>query len=254
VESVDGRDDREARALTWARGVSTLGAPMICRSCHQDAPSFIRGARAYCTACGAPMPLVSVRTAVNVAGQPSKIGGGIAGVLGWLVLTLGALAALIVGGLAQAIFAASAGLWLGGIVGFFTLLVALPLILGGRRLRRSGEETAVMAQHQALLSLAAQRGGVLLARDAARGLAVSEEEADALLTDLVKRSDGRVTLEVDDNGALSYVFTDLVAAPGPRVRVSAQPWRVPAQAPRIIDAELIDEVEEERARPRHMVR
>jgi hypothetical protein len=199
------------------------------------------------------MPIFSVPTAVNVAGQPAKIGGGIAGVLGWVVLTCGALAALVVGGLAQAIFAASAGLWLGGIVGFFTLLVALPLILGGRKLRLSGQETAVAAQQQELLRLARQRAGVLLVRDAARGLAVPEEEADALLTDLAKRSDGRVTLEVDDDGALSYVFADLV--PAPRVRIAAQPW-IPAQvkAPRIIDAELIDEVEDERARPRHLVR
>lgn len=225
---------------------------MICRSCHQDVPSFIRGARAYCTACGAPMPIFSVTTAVNVAGQPAKIGGGIAGVLGWAVLTCGAVAALIVGGLAQALFAASAGLWVGGVVGLITLLVSLPLILGGRKLRRSGEQTEVQAQQRALLTLAAKSGGVLLARDAARGLAVSEETADALLTDLVKRSDGRVTLEVDDNGALSYVFHDL--APAPRARVAAQPWRVPAQAPRVIDAELIDEVEDERARPRNLVR
>jgi len=37
------------------------------------------------------------------------------------------------------------------------------------------------------------------------------------------------------------------------VRVAAPPWRAPAQAPRIIDAELIDEVDDERARPPHQM-
>lgn len=239
--------------MTWARPVATLGSAMICSNCHQDAPSFVRGARAYCTACGAPMPIFSAPEAVNVAGQPARIGGGIAGVLGWVALSAGIAAALVLGGIAQAIFAASAGLWIGGVVGFCTLLVALPLILGGRRLRRSGEDRVLEVQQQALLSHAAQRGGVLSARDGARVLSLSEAEADALLTTMAKGSDGRVTVEVDDDGRISYVFHDLVKA-APRARISEQPWRAPEKAPRIIDAELIDEVEEERARSRQVVR
>lgn len=224
---------------------------MICRSCHQDAPAIVRGARAYCTACGAPTSMFAAPEAVNVAGQPARIGGGIAGVVGWAALACGAALALIIGGIAQALFAASAGLWLGGVVGFITLLFALPLILGGRKLRRSGEDRVLQVQEQAVLSLAARHGGVLTVGDTARALDVPEAAVDALLTSLVKREDSHVTLEVDDNGALTYVFQDLVKAP--RVRVAAPPWRAPAQAPRIIDAELIDEVDDERARPPHQM-
>lgn len=231
---------------------------MICRKCHQDAPAIVRGARAYCTACGAPTTMFAAPEAVNVAGQPARIGGGVAGVLGWAALACGIVAALVVGGIAQAIFAASAGLWLGGVVGLLTLLVALPLILGGRQLRRSGESRVVQVQEQAIVSLAAQRGGVLTVSDTARALDVPEAAADALLTSLAKREDAHVTLEVDDNGGLSYVFHDLVTAPKVRVPVEpvrvSQPWRVPAPAPKIIDAELIDEVVDERAEPRHLVR
>jgi hypothetical protein len=238
--------------LTGGRFVSTLPLPvMTCPRCLQDAPTIVRGVRAYCTACGAPRPLATVPTAVNVAGQPARVGGGVAGVLGKVALVTGLLVALVLGSLANAIFpAATLGFWLGGVISVLTLMISLPLIFGGRRLRRSGESQIRAAQEQAVFGLAAQRRGVLIVRDVALALSLEPGDADALLTSLAKRPDAGVALDVDDNGALSYRFVDLVhSTPASRVRVAEQPWAPPvrvapaAPAPRIIDAELIEDEE-----------
>src|ERR1700742_245499 len=141
--------------------MTTLSLPlMLCPHCHQDAPTIVRGVRAYCTACGAPRSLTTAPTAVNVAGQPARLGGGVAGVLGKVALGVGLLVALVVGGLANALFSMTAALWVGGVVALGTLMVGLPLILGGRRLRASGESQSRAAQEQAVYALAAQRRGV----------------------------------------------------------------------------------------------
>src|SRR5215831_9232001 len=81
-----------------------------CPRCGQEAPVVMRGLKAFCTVCGAPRtPLGSMP--VNVAGQPSKVGGTIAFAFGWLVLVIGLHIAFLVGSVLQAIFA-------GGIVGW----------------------------------------------------------------------------------------------------------------------------------------
>ena len=225
---------------------------MICPYCHQDAPSILRGVRAYCTACGAPRSLATAGDAVNVAGQPARVGGGVASALGLIALAVGAATAFVLGTVSGLVFSMAAALWVGGGIAFFTLVVALPLLFGGRRLSQAGEDRSRAAHEHATFALAARRRGVLTAREAARALSIREEEADALLTDLARRPDGRVTLEVDDDGALSYVFHDLrvVGMGGDRPVVQAAPARVRvAEPPRIIDAELIDEEEDARAKP-----
>jgi membrane protein implicated in regulation of membrane protease activity len=192
---------------------------------------------------------------VNVAGKPARIGGTVASALGWVVLACGLLATFALGGLAGLIFTSATALWVGGVVGGMTLLVSLPILFAGRSLRRSGEGRQLAAREQAVFALAAQHRGVLTARAAGAALAIPEADADALLTDLAKRQGSGVSLEVDDEGRLTYVFRDVVAATG-RLRVPDQGWRVPeaaqgaaAKAPRIVDAELIDEGEAERADP-----
>jgi hypothetical protein len=225
---------------------------MTCPNCHQDAPSFVRGVRAHCSACGAPRSLVETGAALNASGQTAKVGGGVAGVIGWVALVIGLTVALILGAIVSVI-AATAGMWVGGAIAFFTLAVSLPFILGGRRLRREGEGRARYAQEHAVFALAARQRGVLTARELARSLALREPEADALLTALAKRPDGRVTLEVDDDGSLSYVFHDLrPSAPRVRVREVDAPG-VPVPPARIIDAELIEE-QDALAVPRHASR
>jgi hypothetical protein len=206
---------------------------MICPYCHQDAPSILRGVRAYCTACNAPRSLATAGEVVNVAGQPARVGGGVASALGLVALVVGALVAFAFGTIAALLFTTAAALWVVGGVAFFTLLVALPLLFGGRRLSQAGVDRARAAHEHAAFALAARHRGVLTVREGARALSIREEEADALLTALARRPDGRVTLEVDDDGALSYVFHDLRPVEAPRVRV--------VEKPRIIDAELVDE-------------
>jgi hypothetical protein len=220
---------------------------MTCPHCHQDAPSIVRDGRAYCTACRAPRSIFTAGDAVNVAGQPARLGGGIASVLGWLALSLGLTISLGLGAVAYVLFAMTGALWIGGTVAVLTLLVALPLLFGGRRLSQAGEDRARAAQENAVFGLAARRRGVLSVREVAGALSVREDEADSLLTTLAKRPDGRVTLELDDNGGISYVFHDLRPTTPSRVRVPEQPWTVPVRAtmpaasPRVIDAELIEE-------------
>jgi hypothetical protein len=212
---------------------------MICPRCHLDAPPVVRGVRAYCTACGAPRSLLDAPEAVNVAGQPHKVGAGIASVLGWVGLAVGLCLALFVGGIGYLAFSVATSLWVGGPIALLTLLITIPLLLGGRRLNQKGDARARAAQEHAIFTLAAQRRGVLTAREVARALEIPDAEADALLTALAKRPEGGVALEVDDNGAITYQFTDLLAAP--RVRVAPQQGPAPQQ---VIDAELIDAEEE----------
>jgi hypothetical protein len=217
---------------------------MTCPNCHQDAPTIVRGLRAYCTACGAPRPLSTAASAVNVVDQTAKVGGGLASALGVAALLVGVLLALVFGGIAKWLFGTA--LILVSIIVLFTLLVALPLFFGGRRLSRAGEDRVRAMQEQAVFALAARQRGVVTVGDVARALSVREEAADALLTALAKRPDGRVTLELDDNGGLSYLFQDVL--PGRRVRIAERPWQPPqvrigqaAAGPQVIDAELIDE-------------
>lgn len=214
---------------------------MICPNCRQDAPTVVRGVRAYCTACGAPRSLIE-DTPVNVAGQPSKIGGGVASVAGLSVLVLGLLFATALGGLIY-IFAPMAGLIVGGFIAAVSLFVAAMLLWGGRELRRSGSEKEQGAREQAIFAMARQRGGSITAAELARALSLPEAEADAMLTNLAKRPDGRVTLEFDDNGALRYDVHEM----GKRVRVSERKRVAPeVSGPNtILDGEFEEQAEEE---------
>jgi len=176
---------------------------MICPRCHQDAPTVVRGARTYCTACGAPRSLLD-GAPVNVVGKPSRIGGGVARVVGWAGLIIGLLVALTLGALIQVIAPAYMVGWIvGGFLAAMSLLFGLFFVLGGRMLQKSGAESARGAHEQAVFAIGKQRGYVTPA-ELARAVSIREDEADALLTEMAKRPDGRVTLEVDDDGTLRY--------------------------------------------------
>jgi hypothetical protein len=219
---------------------------MICPSCRQDVAPIVRGVRTYCTSCGAALPFTAAPEAVNVAGQPAKVGSGIVRVLGTLVLVGGALIAMFFGFLAW-LFSAAVPLYFAGFFTVVALIAALPLFFAGKKLSEAGDDSKRAAQERAVFTLAARQRGVLTVATVARALSIGEPEADELLTALAKKPDGRVSLEVDDNGGLSYVFRDLVPATNPasRVRVSADGWRAPAPPPeakpRVVDAELVDE-------------
>lgn len=197
---------------------------MICPNCRQEAPTVVRGVRAYCTACGAPRSLIE-DTPVNVAGQPSKIGGGVAAVAGLAILVVGSLLALAIGGLLQ-IFIPPAGWIVGGFLGAVTLFVAAMFLWGGRALFRSGTERERNAHEQAVFAIARRRGGSVTAEELSRVLSIPEMEADAMLTAMAKRPDGRLTLELDDDGTLRYEVRDAKQ----RVRVSERK-RVATETP-----------------------
>ncbi len=207
---------------------------MICPSCRQDAPTIVRGVRAYCTSCGAPRPLLG-SSAVNVAGKPMKVGGGIASVMGWVVLVGGAFASLVIGALFNLLWsiagsaaAGTVGLAVGGFLGVVTVILAVSLLFGGRKLTKTGEGDRRKVLEQGIFALAGKQRGSVTPRDVARALAITDAEADELLTDLVKKGDNRVTLEVDDDGTLRYTVPELLppvridpsAAKGPKVRVA----------------------------------
>jgi membrane protein implicated in regulation of membrane protease activity len=209
---------------------------MICPSCRQDAPTIVRGVRAFCTACGAPRPLLG-SSAVNVAGKPMKAGGTAASVMGWIVLFVGSMFSLAIGAFfnmlwsfAHSAAAFTVGLSVGGFFGVITLVIALSLLLGGRKMAKTGEGDRRKVLEQGIFALAGRQRGSVTPRDVARQLEITDEEADALLTDLAKNPNGRVSLDVDDDGTLRYTVPELMpsvridpsAAKSPRVRVEAK--------------------------------
>ena len=238
---------------------------MICPSCRQDAPTIVRGVRAYCTACGAPRPLLG-SSAVNVAGKPLNVGGRVASVAGWLVLFFGSMASLAIGGILSFILATLGastagvvGLSVGGFFGVITLVVALSLLLGGKKLKETGASDRRKVLEQGIFALAGKQRGSVTPRDVARQLAIDDAEADLILTELAKRSDGRVTLDIDADGALRFTVPEMLppvrididpsAAAAPKVRVAPNP-----PPPVILDAEFEDDVVENAARERERLR
>jgi hypothetical protein len=209
------------------------------------------------------MPLAN--TSVTLAGQPSKVGGTVARVFGWIVLGAGWLVALMFAGVLYAIDAITAAYVLGGAIALISSIIAYALLRGGKELKKSGAEAELATKNQALFALANTRGGVLTAMDVAQMLAVSPKEGDDVLTKLAKENPEQVQVDVDDNGNVLYRFTAAnwrsvqqrtyaggSMAPNavpPHVRVGAAPppTRVDARDP--LDEEL-EEAEPARRRAR----
>ncbi len=191
-----------------------------------------------CVACGGPRSLLST-VPVNVAGQPSKIGGTVASVAAWVVLAGGLATSAAVAAFFQWLIPAGVLGWaFGGILLFLTLAFAIPLLLGGGALRRAGERRRRQAAEEAVWALATRSGGVVTAGDLAAAIGVSEPEADALLTALAKQG-GEVRLEIDEDGRLFYTV-GRGGLPPPRVRVGAGP-RVPVDGDAEAEQAAIDE-------------
>ena len=221
---------------------------VICPNCRQPAPTVVRGVRAYCTACGAPRSLLE-DTPVNVAGQPAKIGGGVAAAAGLMVLFFGGLISLIVGVVLQLIIP-PAGFVIGGFLGAITLFVAALFLLGGRMLFQSGAERERGAHEEAIFAIARRRGGSVTPAELARVLTIPEPDEDAMLTQMAKRGDGRVTLELDDDGTLRYEVQDDSAKRwrfGERKRVTTGARVAPpidTTAEEVIETQAVEEARE----------
>lgn len=217
----------------------------VCPHCRTPAPIVYRGVMAYCAGCGRPRPPLTAAS-VNLAGQPSKVGGSVAKVFGWLTLAGGLMLALLVAALFQALFPAGFVGWaFGGVIAVVALAVGLSLVVGGKSLSKSGVATERATRTQAIFALAANRGGMLTALDVARALGIPHPAADQLLTDLAKEDADRVKLEVDDHGGLFYVFPahlpPVRVAPDARPDVRVDPSVAGARAPQPREGQAIDE-------------
>src|SRR6185295_17707355 len=173
------------------------------------------------------MPLAA--DSVNMAGQPSKVGGTVARVIGWLMLSGGWLLALLLGGIAYLVAPGSAAPWILGVpIAAITSIVAYFILKSGKQLKEDGALTEMTTKNRAIFALANTRGGILTAPDLAQSIATSLQEADDILTNLAKQYPDHVTVDVDDNGTVLFRFPSVhwqkirVQDPGPQMRVDAR--------------------------------
>jgi hypothetical protein len=173
---------------------------------------------------------------------------------------MGVFIALVLGALMQAIFPAGIVGWVLGVpIAVFALAIGLGLVFGGRKLKQVGHTTSQDATEKALFGLARSRGGILSADDVAQRLHLTPLEADAFMTELAKRGDGKVSLEVDDDGRIAYVFTEMASAAArarfatsstaDRVRVATDGGMVDGAAP-VVEEETDLEADDVKSRSR----
>jgi hypothetical protein len=175
---------------------------------------------------------------VSYAGKPSKVGGTVAGVMGWVVLVIGT--SLTIGlGLLLSMLSTTLGLAFGIPLGILTIAVSLTLLLSSRKLRKSGEAKQREMRKRAVFALAQNRRGAVTAADAAAALDMPPAQADAFLTELAKSEPEEVTVEIDDKGGIYYAFPRL-AAPRPRARIEDQPKVRVTGVPDTFESEGLD--------------
>jgi len=151
------------------------------------------------------MPLAN--SSVNLAGQPSKVGGTVARVFGWIVLVFGTMTSLGTAAMCNAIAEGSAAPYILGIpMALITFALSYFLLKGGKKLEQSGEDTQKATRTQAVFALANTRGGMVTPNDLAQAIGISPKEADDVLTAMAKESSDHVSIEVDDNGTIYYRF------------------------------------------------
>jgi hypothetical protein len=162
---------------------------------------------AFCTACGAPRSVLTPGS-VNLAGQPSKVGGAITRVFGWIVLVFGTL--LAAGTLAMCGslvgMAAAAPYILSVPIALVAWVLSYFLLKGGKQLEQSGTDVQKATRTQAVFALANNRGGMVTPNDLAHAIGVMPKEADDILTAMAKEDSDNVSIEVDDNGNIYYRF------------------------------------------------
>ncbi len=192
---------------------------------------MLRGVDAYCTVCNAARTPFAA-SILNVAGKPARFGGIAARLFGWGALVVGLFLAVTVGLIVQAVASLFvAGTWLGLAVGIpialLSVLLALVGIIGGRRLGRSGEGSLRKAQLETIHGLARHHRGVVRPADAARALDLDLSQADALLASLARQPSENVSIDIDDDGNVFYLFGSAQA-----IR-----WRIRAEQAGISDGE-----------------
>ncbi len=145
---------------------------------------------------------------MNLAGQPSKVGGQITRVFGWIVLVLGTLIAA--GTLAMCgamVGMAAAAPWVLSVpIALTAWILSYFLLKGGKQLQQSGDDTQKATRSQAVFALANTRGGMVTPNDLAQAISITPKEADDILTAMAKEDSDHVSIEVDDNGTIYYRF------------------------------------------------
>lgn len=177
------------------------------------------------------MPLTGA--SVNLAGQPSRVGGKVARVFGWILLVVGTLVAAGTFAACSAMFgsAAAAPFVLSIPIAIITWVLSYYVLKGGKELAQSGTDTQNATRSQAVFALANTRGGMVTPADLAQAIAISPKEADDVLTAMAKESPDHVSIEVDDNGTIFYRFN---AAHWQSIASNPANWerpRVPDMAP-----------------------
>ena len=221
-----------------------FGEDNRCDTCNAVAGVFARGGGYVCAACSAPrqrlpgtLVLGGDRTSsiapaparASTPGQRSMRPAGAPPATA-LVSRAGATVLRLFGGAAMGggVFGAVLALWLlsmplgvvvGGALGLVGLAVGVLAWRAGGQQNASAAAEERTAREHAVLALAQQTGGVLTVTQVSQTLGWSTVAADAVLTAMADGS--RVTVEVDDDGLLSWHFRELMRQAPPRVRVEA---------------------------------
>lgn len=213
---------------------------------------MLRGLEAYCTVCGQRRPALDAlsSTPLNFAGTPAKLGGVAAKVFGMGILVSGLFTALLLGLVLQALAPA---FWIGYAVAIPIALLSLVVgggaLFGGWRLGRQSRQQVAEAQLETIRGMARHHKGIVKASEVSAALRISEAEADAILTELAKKPEENVGIDIDEDGQLLYLFGSAAA-----IR-----WRIQAEqsldegARRDLEAELEAMADEEAASVRGSV-
>ncbi len=192
--------------MEYAEALSGPANNSTCAKCGQRAPIILRGIHAQCTACGAKrMPFTA--KALNLAGKGSRIGGAAARFFGWSAVIGGTSLSAFIVLLLQSF-------WPEGYYGYafaipivmLSYAIGIPLVMGGRQLGRYAARKEQSTQLDAIRSMAAHRGGAVTVRQVAQTLSITDRQADDMLTELAKDPDGNVSLDLDDDGNIYYLF------------------------------------------------
>jgi hypothetical protein len=87
-----------------------------------------------------------------------------------------------------------------------SLLIGILLLLGGNKLKKSGNAHEQLVKLDAVRSLVQHRKGPISAATVASQLQLPEPEVDALLTQLAREKATAVTVDVDARGHVVYDF------------------------------------------------
>ncbi|UJR81605.1 zinc ribbon domain-containing protein [Sandaracinus amylolyticus] len=221
-----------------------FGEANRCPHCNAIAAVRRKGAGYVCVACGGARQVGPGTTVLGDEGPTRVEQLTVAGVdpasraLARLVRLAGVM--LVAAGLV----AGAAGFVAPGAPIVLMMVVAAALGISGitamsqaARVETRARERRKAQLERRILGLAELRGGELTATDVAKELHLGLEEADATLTAM---ADGaRVSVEVDADGIVHYVFREIVAKRGPKVRVeTSEAEEIAAEAAARVEREL----------------